>query len=79
MTSERNQSDDDGQPDSYLAVEKHGSNMRVYAVVDGEQVFFAEPDAKRSDPVIRAAVRTFGRRAWPELANDEADDGGAFQ
>lgn len=68
----------------YLTFVAGEDTIHVQGVVDGETVFFAEPEAKRSEPVIRAAMRTWGRRAFPELAdeaNGDRDDGngGAFQ
>lgn len=72
----------DDESRTYLTFEKHGSTVVIGAVVDGEEVFYANPDAKRCWPVIKGALRTFGRRAWPELTSEDVADengGGAFQ
>lgn len=70
------------EPD-HLTFKKDGDVVQIWAMVDGETVFHATPDVKRSTPVSKAAMRTFARRAWPEIAeqmdNAEPENGGAFR
>jgi hypothetical protein len=70
-------SDDTGGDDdeTEFVIKKSGSAMIVWAVVDGQQVFHAEPELGSADSVVKAGVETFVSRAFQaELADLRNDD-----
>ncbi len=84
--SARSESGEQQLPDdaTELVMQKEGTSIRVWAVVDGEMVFDATPHIGMSMPAIKAAVQTFISRGWQrELEaemdlNDAEDNGGLF-
>lgn len=61
-----------------LVMRKSDDTVQISAVVDGEQVFYAEPGIHHSKGTIRSAVQTWASRAYEdELDEDQTE--AAFQ
>lgn len=54
-------------------MQKDGEYVEIWAIVDGEQVFHAKPPAPYSWRVIGAAVRTWVRRAFPDVLDNGSE------
>lgn len=64
--------------DTELRMRKRDGTVKLSVAIDGDHVFYAEPEVGRSQQAMKAAIQTFVGRAFnAEL--DDADTEDAFQ
>ena len=65
-----------------FGMRKQGEQVQMWVMLDGQEVFYAEPHVKMCKGPIQAGVQTFLSRAYAqeliEMATDDSDSPGVF-
>lgn len=65
-----------------FGMRKDGEQVMLWVMLDGQEVFYAEPHVKMCKGAIQAGVQTFLSRAFQkeiiDLATDDTDNKGVF-
>lgn len=70
--------DEDAQQDenpTELVMKKDGDYILIWAVVDGHEIFHAQPPVTMAKGAVQAAVQTFMARGWEKEFNELLGNG----